>query len=129
MTKEESITTRTRLVIPLTMLLALGVSAGILGGFVFAQSGASNQDKAQACKDAADKQNLTGDARDNFMQTCLSKSAGTHTSQTAQTNQNSKVSEPDKAKGCNDLADKQNLTGANRRSFLKNCMNKATPDK
>lgn len=123
MTKEESTTTRTKLVIPLTMVLVLAVSAGIPGGFVFAQSGASNQDKAQACKDAADKQNLTGDARNNFMQTCLSKSAG------AQTNQNRKVSEPDKAKSCNDLADKQNLTGANRRSFLKNCMNKATPDK
>lgn len=119
----------TRFVVPLAMLLALAVSRNTTTSVVFAQSAVSNQDKAQACKNAADKQNLTGDARMNFMQTCLSKATGTQqTSQTTQTNQNSKVSEQDKAKGCSDLADKQNLSGANRRSFLKNCMSKANPN-
>jgi hypothetical protein len=37
----------------------------------------------------------------------------------------SKVSQEDKATACKKIADKKNLAGADRRSFLKDCMNKA----
>jgi hypothetical protein len=37
------------------------------------------------------------------------------------------TSAQDKAKTCNNLADKKNLTGSDRRSFVKDCMKKANP--
>ena len=57
--------------------------------------------------------------RQTFMQSCLKKAADTGSS--------ANVSEQDKAKTCNSLADKKNLTGADRRSFVKDCMKKANP--
>jgi hypothetical protein len=53
------------------------------------------------------------------MQSCLNKAADTGSS--------ANVSEQDKAKTCNDLADKKGLKGADRRSFVKDCMKKANP--
>jgi len=90
---------------------------------VFAQ--ASNQDKAQACKNLADKQNLTGDDQKTFMQNCLNKAAG-NTQQAANDKLNN-MSEQDKMNVCKNLADKKNVTGHDRRSFLKDCMQKANP--
>lgn len=104
------------------------------GAVVFAQSGVSNQDKAQACKDAADKRNLTGDDRKNFLQSCASKAAGNQPANTQQTKvqqaANDKLddmSQRDKMNVCKNLADKKNLNGADRRSYLKDCMEKANP--
>ncbi len=82
-------------------------------------STASSQDKAKACNDAADKQNLTGAARKTFTENCLNKAADTGSS--------ANVSEQDKGKTCNDLADKKGLKGADRRSYVKDCMKKANP--
>jgi hypothetical protein len=53
------------------------------------------------------------------MQNCLNKAADTGSS--------AKVSEQDKEKTYNDLADKKGLKGADRRSFVKDCMKKANP--
>lgn len=35
------------------------------------------------------------------------------------------ASSQDKAKACNDAADKKNLTGDDRKTFMQNCLNKA----
>ena len=82
-------------------------------------SGASSQDKAKACNDAADKKNLKGEDRQKFMQNCLNKAADSGSG--------GNVSEQDKAKACNNAADKKSLTGADRRSFIKDCMKRANP--
>ena len=39
--------------------------------------------------------------------------------------QSSTASSQDKAKACNDAADQQGLTGAQRKTFTENCLNKA----
>src|SRR3954453_12254479 len=39
------------------------------------QSGVSNQDKAKACQNLADKKGLKGDDRKSFLQDCLGKAA------------------------------------------------------
>jgi hypothetical protein len=54
-----------------------------------AQSTASNQDKAKACNDLADKKGLKGSDRKTFMQNCLQKVANSGAS--------SNVSQQDKA--------------------------------
>ena len=53
------------------------------------------------------------------MQNCLNKAATSGSDTT--------VSEQDKAGTCKSLADKKGVTGADRRSFMKDCMNKANP--
>jgi len=53
------------------------------------------------------------------MQSCLNKAATSGS--------DAKMSEQDKATTCKNLADKQGVTGADRRSFVKDCMNKANP--
>ena len=64
---------------------------------------ASQQDKAKACNDTANRRGLTGEDRKNFMQTCLNKVAG---------NQSSEISQKDKINTCKNLADKRNLREA-----------------
>ena len=109
------------------VLFFLLASTSRPSGLVFAQ--ASNQDKAQACKDAADKQNLTGDARKTFLQNCLNKAAGnTNTAQQTANDKLNNMSEQDKMNACKNLADKKNLSGRDRGSFLKDCMQKANPN-
>lgn len=81
---------------------------------------ASSEDKAKACNDATDKKGLTGQDRQKFLQSCLSKAADSGSATNA--------SEQDKAKTCNDLADKKGLQGSDRRSFIKDCMKKANPN-
>ena len=83
------------------------------------QSTVSNQDKAKACNDLADKKGLKDSERKTFMQNCLQKAANSGTS--------NNVSQQDKATACKNIADKKGLSGADRRSFLKDCMNKANP--
>jgi psiF repeat len=76
----------------------------------------SQQDKAKACNDLADKKGLKGDDRRSFLQTCMS--------QTTDVQPLSDASQKDKMNACKNLADKKNLKGEDRRSFLKDCMNK-----
>lgn len=84
-----------------------------------AAASASNQDKIKACNDLADRKNLKGDDRKNFLHDCISK--------TTDVQPLSDVSQKDKLNACKNLADKKNLKGEDRRSFLKDCMNKANP--
>ena len=116
--------------IKLAVLAAISILtlSAMLSSVAFAQSGASNQDKAQACKDLADKKNLTGDDRKTFMQNCVQKAAGnTNTPQQTANDKVNNISEKDKMNVCKNLADKKNLTGRDRTSFLKDCMQKANP--
>ena len=53
------------------------------------------------------------------MQNCLNKAADSGSG--------GNVSEQDKATTCNNLADKKGLKGADRRSYVKDCMKKANP--
>jgi hypothetical protein len=94
----------------MSLLLATSLTAAAPR---YATGQASNQDKAKACNDAADKKNLTGDDRKTFLQSCLNKAAGSGS-----------ASNEDKATACKNAADKKGLTGADRRSFLKDCANK-----
>ena len=80
---------------------------------------ASNQDKVRACNDLADRKNLKGDDRKNFLQDCISK--------TTDVKPPSEMSQKEKLDACKSLADKKNLKGDERRTFLKDCMNKANP--
>lgn len=82
-------------------------------------STASQEDKAKACNDLADKRGLKGQDRKTFMQSCLNK--------TANSGSGGNVSQQDKATACKNLADKKGLKGEDRRSFVKACMNKANP--
>ena len=52
------------------------------------------------------------------MQNCLNKVANSGSGN---------VSQQDKVTACKNLADKKGLKGADRRSFLKDCMNKVNP--
>lgn len=79
-------------------------------------SSMSQQDKARACNDLADKKGLKGDDRKGFMQNCLSKASGTTPIDD--------MSQRDKLDACKNLADRKNLKGEDRRSFLKDCMHK-----
>jgi len=124
--------TRIKLVV-LSTIFILTFSA-MMSSVAFAQSGASNQDKAQACKELADKRNLTGNDRKTFLQSCMSKAAGTSQTnnqqgkpQQAANDKLNEMSQKDKLNACDNLADKRNLKGADRRSFLKDCMQKANP--
>ena len=79
----------------------------------------SNQDKIKACNDLADKRNLKGDDRKNFLHDCISK--------TTDVKPLSEMSQKEKLDVCKNLADKKNLKGEERRTFLKDCMSKANP--
>jgi psiF repeat len=111
-----TISQKIKLIMPL-LLLATGT--GLPGWTAAAQNkpDASQQDKAKACNNMADKKGLTGNDRKNFMQSCMSKANGTQPV--------SDMSQSDKMNACKSLADKKNLTGKDRRSFIKDCMNKA----
>ncbi|MGA8595356.1 MAG: PsiF family protein [Bryobacteraceae bacterium] len=101
-------------------LVLLALSAGFFPAWTAAAQNkpdASQQDKAKACNNMADKKGLTGNDRKNFMQSCLSKAADTQPI--------SEMSQKDKMNACKNLADKKNLSGQDRRSFIKDCMNKA----
>lgn len=82
-------------------------------------SSVSQEDKLKGCNNLADKKNLTGDDRKNFLKSCAEKATGTQPM--------SEMSEKDKMNACKNLADKKNLTGEDRRSYIKDCMKKANP--
>jgi len=82
-------------------------------------SSVSQPDKLKECNNLADKKNLSGDDRKNFLKSCAEKATGTQPI--------SEMSEKDKMNACKNLADKKNLTGQDRRSYIKDCMKKANP--
>ena len=79
-------------------------------------SSMSQQDKAKACNDLAEKKGLKGNDRRDFLQNCLSKTSGAQSI--------GDMSQRDKLNACKNVADRRNLQGEDRRSFLKDCMNK-----
>ena len=105
----------------ISILLLLAMSTWISATPEPSQKGSatsvSQQDKAKACNDLADKKGLKGEDRKNFLQDCLSK--------TSNTKPLDDMSQKDKLDACKNLADKRNLKGEDRRSFLKDCMNRA----
>jgi psiF repeat-containing protein len=105
------------------LLLATSLTSGIDAKTPQAKpaqsSTVSQQDKAKACDDLADKKGLKGQDRKTFMQSCLNKAVNSGSG--------GNVSQHDKATACKNLADKKGLTGEDRRSFVKHCMNKANP--
>jgi len=103
------------------MLVLASMTAGIPAVRAVAQDkqGVSQQDKAKACNDLADKKNLKGNDRRDFLNSCIHKA--TDTKPVSEMNQREKMD------ACKNLADKKNLKGEDRRSFIKDCMNKANP--
>lgn len=101
----------------LTSPFSTGAMFGAANSPAWRAPQASQQDKANACKNAADKKRLTGNDRKSFMQDCLNKAANVQAP--------SNMSNQDKMNACKSLADKKNLQGSDRRSFIKDCMNKA----
>lgn len=103
------------------ILLLLAMSTGLSAHSSVApekQAGtsASQQDKARACNDLAEKKGLKANDRKTFVQDCLNK--------TSDRKSIDDMSQRDKLDACKNLADKRNLKGEDRRSFLKDCMNK-----
>jgi hypothetical protein len=91
-------------------LLALGsVSPG-----VHAQN--SQQAKMTSCNANAKAKNLSGDARKDFMKSCLSAESSVATPNSQQ----------QKMKSCNADASSKGLKGADRRKFMSDCL-KASP--
>ena len=80
------------------------------------QSTNSQQDRMKACNTQAGTQNLTGDARKNFMSSCL---AGKTTAGSGTTAGNT---QQEKMKSCNTAAGAQNLSGDARKTFMSNCL-------
>jgi hypothetical protein len=68
----------------------------------------TQQDKMKACNAQAGTQKLAGDARKQFMSTCLSGGSAMPTA-------------ANKTSSCNMQADSKKLSGAARTSFVKKC--------
>lgn len=106
----------------ISILLSLATSTGISASPKSPQdkkgsgTSISQQDKARACNDLAEKKGLKGEDRKNFLQDCLSK--------TSSTKSIDDMSQKEKLDACRNLADKRNLKGEDRRSFLKDCLNR-----
>jgi hypothetical protein len=85
-------------------LLALGASAAT-----------PQQEKMKSCNAEANHENLTGDARKEFMSKCLSAS------------HEEKQLTPQQAKmrQCNHDADEQHLKGDARKQFMSGCLKKS----
>ncbi len=105
-----------KLMLGITLLFSTSAMVDAASGAAWNGSQASQQDKAKACNNLADKKGLKGDDRKSFIQDCLN--------QAADVQKPSDMSTKDKANSCKNLADKRNLKGEDRRSFIKDCMNK-----
>ena len=91
------------------ILAALTLGAIVAGGAGVGLAASTQQDKMKTCNATAATKQLTGDARKQFMSSCLSGSAAT--SATAA-----------KEQTCTSQADGKKLAGAARTSFMKKCV-------
>jgi hypothetical protein len=73
------------------------------------------QEKASNCNDIANKRNLTGDDRKNFLSSCI------------QSQSPADMSQKDKLKKCNEVAKNRSLKGQDRKDFLSSCVNATKP--
>jgi psiF repeat len=73
----------------------------------------TQQDRMKSCNTQAGAQKLAGDARKNFMSSCLSGTSGSSTAG---------MSQQDKMKACNTQAGAQSMTGDARKQFMSNCL-------
>jgi psiF repeat len=96
--------------------LMMSLLLGALPVHADTQNQTAQQQKMTACNKRASDRNLTGDARQSFMKTCLSsKEDSTHTAS---------ASQQEKMKACNSEATAKNLTGDDRRMFITDCLKK-----
>ena len=95
--------------------LTVSLATAPLAPIAFAQSTNTQQDKMKACNNQAATKQLTGQARQNFMSTCLSAGSGSSTATTGNSQQ-------DKMKVCNNQATAQNMSGSARQQFMSTCL-------
>ncbi|HVN99499.1 MAG TPA: PsiF family protein [Steroidobacteraceae bacterium] len=89
-----------------TVLLATAVSASAL---------TAQQGKMSTCNAQAKEQKLSGDARKDFMKTCLSNAPAAPAAKALTPQQ-------EKMKSCNAEAKTKGLKGADRKAFMKTCL-------
>lgn len=91
------------------ILVAAAFCAIVTGGAGVSFAASTQQDKMKTCNATAATKQLTGDARKQFMSSCLSGSAATSTTAS-------------KEQTCTSQADGKKLAGAARTSFMKKCV-------
>jgi hypothetical protein len=91
------------------ILLATAVSASAL---------TAQQEKMKGCNAQAKEQNLSGDARQGFMKTCLSNAPAAPAAKALTPQQ-------EKMKSCNADAKAKSLKGNDRKAFMKTCLSGA----
>jgi len=96
-----------------TMLLAATTGLLLTTGYATAET--AQQAKMQTCNAEAKAKALKGDARQEFMKTCLSTASGEAAAAAKPTQQ-------EKMKSCNKVAGEKGLKGADRESFMKSCL-------
>jgi hypothetical protein len=101
--------------VSLFLAVAMAAVTMSLAPAAFAQSTNTQQDKMKACNNQAATKQLSGDARKNFMSTCLSAGSGSSSSTAGNSQQ-------DKMKVCNNQASAQNMTGSARQQFMSSCL-------
>lgn len=91
------------------ILAAAAFCAIVAGGTGTGYAATTQQDKMKACNATAATKQLKGDARKQFMSSCLSGSTD-------------KTAAATKEKTCTGQADGKKLSGAARTSFMKKCV-------
>jgi hypothetical protein len=99
------------------VLLTLSLIIFVAPAFAKSHKSGSQQTKMTACNKEAGEKNLAGDARKDFMKTCLSSHSAAPAAK-ALTPQQQKM------KDCNKNAGDQKLKGAPRKQFMKECLSK-----
>jgi len=74
----------------------------------------TQQEKMKTCNADAKAKNLSGDARKDFMKSCLSSDAAAGTKKL--------TPQQEKMKACNKDATAQHLTGNDRKKFMSTCL-------
>ncbi len=94
-------------------MMLIGIAASVLFTTGYAAAESAQQQKMKTCNAEATQKGLKGDARKDFMKTCLS--AGGAAAAPAATQQ-------EKMKTCNADATGQGLKGAARKAFMSKCL-------
>ena len=92
-------------------LIALVIATGLMT-LTTAQAETAQQNRMKSCNDTAAKQSLSGDARKDFMKSCLSGKADAKAAVTPQ----------QRMKDCNAQATAGAMKGDARKAFMKSCL-------
>jgi hypothetical protein len=90
------------------------VAVLLCGTSLLAQAATPQQEKMKSCNAQASSQTLKGQARKDFMKTCLSGAAAAPEKQL--------TSQQEKMKSCNADAKSKALKGQARKDFMKTCL-------